>query len=94
MNVIVSSRVTFTKRELVSNLIHDIRIAYSVFNDTDTSYVRIPYSVFSDTDTSYVKSHILYMHCLDSISLYWRVGILTFREQQLLFAIVKKMFGR
>lgn len=79
MNVVVSSRVTFTKRELVSNLIHDIRIAYSVF---------------SDTDSSYGKSHILYMHCLDSISLYWRVGILTFREQQLLSAIVKKMFGR
>lgn len=79
MDVIVSSRVTFTKRELVSNLIHDIRIAHYVF---------------SNTDSSYGKSPILYMHCLDSISLYWRVGILTFREQQLLSAIVKKMFGR
>ncbi len=79
MDVKVDSRVIFTKRELVSNLIHDIRIAYSVF---------------SDTDSSYGKSHFLYMHCLDSISLYWRVGILTLREQQLLSAIVKKMFGR
>lgn len=79
MDVIVSSRVTFTKRELVSNLIHDIRIAYSVS---------------SATYSSYGKSHILYVHCLDSITLYWRVGILTFREEQLLSAIVKRMFDK
>ena len=79
MDVKVSFRVTFTKRELVSNLIHNIRIAYSAY---------------SDVDSSYSKSRFLYMQCLDSISLYWRVGILTFREAQLLISIVKGMFGR
>lgn len=75
MDTKVDLRVTFTKRELVSGLIHDIRIAYSAFSDIDSG--------------SY-----LYLCCMDSISLYWRVGILTFREKQLLDSIVKKMFGR
>lgn len=79
MDTKVDLRVTFTKRELVSNLIHNIRIAYSVFSDIDSG--------------SYYRSHFLYANCMDSISLYWRVGILTFREKQLLDSIIKKMFG-
>lgn len=78
MDVKVEPRVTFTKRELVSSLIHNIRIAYCVFSDIDSS--------------SY-HSHFLYVYCLDLISLYWGVGILTFREKQLLCSIVKGMFG-
>lgn len=79
MDVKVDLRVTFTKRELVSNLIHDIRIAYSVFSDINSG-------------SSY-RSHFLYVNCMDSINLYWRVGILTLREKQLLDSIIKKMFG-
>lgn len=79
MDTKVDLRVTFTKRELVSNLIHDIRITYSAFSDIDSGSYR---------------SHFLYVCCMDSISLYWRVGILTLREKRLLDSIVKKMFGR
>lgn len=79
MDVKVDLRVTFTKRELVSNLIHDIRIAYSVFSDIDSG--------------SYYRSRFLYENCMASIGLYWRVGILTLREKMLLDSIVKGMFG-
>lgn len=80
MDVKVNVRVTFTKRELVSALIHNIRIEYCVFCDVNSGY--------------YYKSHFLYENCIDSIHLYWRVGILTFGERNLLCGIVKRMFEK
>ncbi len=79
MDVRVDSRVTFTKRELISNLIH---------------YIRISYSVVSGANVNDSKRYYIYMNCRNSILLYFRVGILTFREEQLLDAIVKRMFDK
>ena len=79
MDVKVELRVIFTKRELVSGLIHDIRITYSVFSDIDSG--------------SYYRSRFLYEQCMASISLYWRVGIFTLSEKMLLDSIVKRMFS-
>lgn len=77
MNIKVNLNRPFSRRELVSRLIQDIRLHYSLFCDEKSSLYHDLY---------------LYDICYQTIDGFFRIGILTFREKMHLNNIVRNMF--
>lgn len=77
MDIKVNLNRPFSRRGLVSSLIQDIRLHYSLFCDEESSLYHDLY---------------LYDKCYQSIDVFFRIGILTLHEKTHLSNIVRNMF--